>query len=119
MASKDVKQEVTPVEIEGDDHLKSSSKLGVEKDELALGKILIWAGAIIGLIAVFFVILPYAFNVADAIKEDEVARNADNYLIKDLRIDANKQLNTYGIIDKESGVYRMPIDSAIKLIAID
>jgi hypothetical protein len=119
MSSKDVKQEVTPVEIDGDQNLELSSKTGVEKDELPLGKILGWGGAIVGLIAIFFVILPYSFNIADAIKEDQVARNASNYPIKDLRIEDSRKLQNFGIIDKEAGVYHMPIDSAISILAVD
>jgi len=119
MSSKDVKQEVTPVEIEGDDLLEVSSKTGVEKDELPLGKILGWGGAIVGLIAIFFVILPYSFNIADAIKEDQVSRNASNHPINELRADDTKKLQNFGIIDKEAGVYHMPIDSAISILSID
>lgn len=119
MASKDVKQEVTPVEIEGDDLLKSNTSIGVESDDLSLAKIIGWASAIIALIVVFFVALPYAFNIASDVKKDELAKTTISYELKELRDNEYKSLNTFGIVDKENGVYRMPIDSVINILSVD
>lgn len=119
MASKDVKQEVTPVDIEGDDLLKSNTSIGVESDDLSLRKIIGWASAIITLIALFFVVLPYAYNIASDVKKDQIAQNTVSYELEELRVIEKKNLNTFGIVDKEKGVYRMPIDSVINILAID
>lgn len=119
MASKDFKQEVTEVEIQGDNHLEGNTKLGVEKDKLALGKIIAWALVMVVVIAAFFVILPYSFNIATDIKKDELSVNAEYYMIKELRENDSKALTTFGIVDKEAGVYRIPVDSVINMMAVE
>jgi len=119
MASKDFKQEITKVDIQGDNTLATNTKLGVEKDKLSLGKIIAWALALIVVIVGFFVILPYSFNYATSIKQDELSISAEYYMIKELREKDTNSLSTFGIIDKEAGIYRIPVDSVINMMTTD
>lgn len=119
MASKDFKQEVTEVEIQGDNHLASNTKLGVEKDELSLSKIIAWALAMIVVIAGFFIVLPYSFNIATSIKQNELSTNVEYYMIKELRQKDATSISTFGIVDKEAGIYRVPVDSVINMMATE
>jgi hypothetical protein len=119
MASKDFKQEVTEVEIQGDNHLAKNTKLGIEKDELPLKTIILWALAMIVVIIGFFVILPYSFNIATSIKQEDLSVNAEYYMIKELKEKDANALTTFGIVDKEAGIYRIPVDSVINMMAVD
>ncbi len=92
---------------------------GVENENLDYNKIFFWSGLGIVTVVVFIVALiffsQYSFNNAK-----NNALNSSTYLeITKLKADQTEQLNTYGVVDLEAGVYRIPIEEAINKIATD
>lgn len=45
------------------------------------------------------------------------ANDYDNPVLMELRAEEKGILTTYGVVDKEKGVYRVPIDQAMNIIA--
>lgn len=96
-----------------------SVEFGVTKDDLNYHKLIFWSSFTIGIIIIFAVSLVYfaQFSLWDAQKE--TSYNSPNAEVHTLHAQQQHELNTFGVVDIENGIYRIPIDSAISKIAID
>ena len=47
------------------------------------------------------------------------AARTDAQPLRQARLEATQQLQQYGVVDKEEGVYRIPIDRAMELVATE
>ncbi len=92
---------------------------GVTKDDLNYKKIIFWSSFIVGLVIIMAIGLVYfaQFSLFDA--RQKVSSISPASTSVELREKQNKKLNSYGVIDLENGIYKIPIDSAISKIAID
>ncbi len=92
---------------------------GVNDDTMDYGKIFFWSGLGIVAVIVFVVALMFfaQFSFTNALRN---ASESSTYMeITKLRADQNEQLNSFGVVDLEDGVYHIPIDDAIEKIAVD
>ena len=92
---------------------------GVNDDTIDYGKLFFWSGIGIVTVIVFVVALMYfaQFSFNNALMNASVS---STYMeITKLKADQNEQLNSFGVVDLEDGVYHIPIDEAIKKVAID
>lgn len=111
---------VEDVSIESDDPIFIDSvNHGVEAENLNYNRIFLWSGLGVITVIVFIVALIFfaQYSFSNAQKN---ALNSSTYLeITKLRADQTEHLNSYGVVDLEAGVYRIPIEEAINKIATD
>jgi hypothetical protein len=98
-----------------DTHANGDS--GYEKQDVNVIKLLaVTAGAVVFVVVVIIVLLQ--FFVAES--EQQIYRAVlapESAALRDLRAREDQALNSYGVIDTTKGVYRIPIDRAMKLEA--
>jgi transposase-like protein len=116
----DISSEVFDVSIESDnDTFVAAVNYGAEEEGLDIASITKWSVLGIAAVIVFIVALipfsQFAFNSA----LDDANLNSTYYDIEKLNEDANATLNSYGVVDGESGIYRIPIDEAINKMVSD
>lgn len=104
--------------LQNEEH-KSSADYGVTPDKLDNKKLflLFIAGIILVTLMVYFSMTLfnyYAFTTSQAAAESAVF-----YEIEDLKAQDKELLTTYGVVDEENGVFRVPVDTAITLILED
>ncbi len=115
--SKEVGEEVT-LETE-DASFAGAVSHGVNDDSMDYGKLYFWSGLGIVTVIVFVVALMFfaQFSFTNALRN---ASESSTYLeITKLEADQTEQLNSFGVVDLEDGVYHIPIDEAINKVAVD
>ena len=117
---KDSKSDVFDASIESDNEVfVTAVKHGVEEEGLDVKAITMWSALGIVTVIVFVVVLiPFAQFSLNSAKEN-VNVTSSYYEIRQLNEDAEATLSSYGVIDGEEGIYRIPIDEAINKIATD
>jgi len=117
---KDSKSDVVDVSIESDNEIFITSvKHGVEEEDLDIKAITMWS--VLGIVTVIVfvaVLIPFAQYSINAANENANVTSS-YYEIRQLNEDANAILNSYGVVDGEEGIYRIPIDEAINKLATD
>jgi transposase-like protein len=112
--------EVEEVDIStDDDELISAVQHGVMNDNLNFKRLLFWTGLGTVLIVIFVISIVKFSQYSLFETQKEVSAKDTPSDIKELKAEQNKVLDTYGVVDLEEGIYRIPIDSAISRIAID
>tara|TARA_R110000868_G_scaffold383578_9_gene650724 strand:+ start:17125 stop:17664 length:540 start_codon:yes stop_codon:yes gene_type:complete len=111
---------IEDVSIESDDSIFIESvNHGVENENLDYNKLFLWSGLGVVTVIVFIVSLIF-FSQYSYSNAQKNASNSSTYLeITKLKADQTEHLNSYGVVDLEDGVYRIPIEEAINKIAVD
>ncbi len=96
-----------------------SVSYGVSFDNVNLRTVSFWLilGTLIVTIILYGIYNMYAYN--QFLSSERAAINVEFYELKERREQENRKLNTIELIDEEEGRYRIPIDSAMSLIATD
>jgi hypothetical protein len=96
-----------------------SLNYGVTPDKLNNKKLfgLFLAGIILVVVLVY--ISMTLFNYYAFTSSQAAAESAVFYEIEDLKAQDKQLLTTFGVIDEESGLFRVPVDTAITLILED
>ncbi len=77
---------------------------------------------IVSLVSVFVIVVAivalqnYYVATQEALTEELVLR-PESSALRELRARETSELSSYGVIDQEKGVYRIPIERAMKLLA--
>jgi len=117
---EDKESDIVNVSIKSDDTtFVTSVNHGVEEEGLDLGAIYKWSGIGIVTVVVFVVVLMYYAQYALNSAKSNVNVTSSYYEIEQLTQEADERLNSYGVIDSEEGIYRIPIDEAINKMATD
>lgn len=106
------------VDLETEDEMLSAAVAhGVNDDELNYKKLFFWTTFGIGLVVfIIAALIPFAqTSLYDA--QNEASINSGDSKIKEMKAKDRETLNTYGVVDLEKGVYRIPIEQAINNIA--
>jgi len=112
-------EEENSVDIQSNDQeFVHSVEEGVMSDDLNYKKLLFWSGVGIVVLVIFFVSLIQFFGYTEFLSTEE-ASTGQTTLINQLRQNDKKVLNSFGVVDEQQGLYRIPIDSAINLVAVD
>ncbi|MEX0772880.1 MAG: hypothetical protein WEB89_08700 [Balneolales bacterium] len=92
---------------------------GAMYDKLNIKNIVFWTvlGISVLLIVVMGVISLYKYNKFRFQESASIESEFPNY--QRMRVAEDVQLNTYGVVDEESGIYHIPVDSAMTLIIND
>lgn len=94
-------------------------KHGVEDESLQMGAITKWTLIGVAVVAFFIVSLLFIGNDVFTSSTANAGSTATYKKVDDLNKEAETILTTYGVVDAEEGIYRIPIDEAINKIAID
>lgn len=90
---------------------------GVMGDELNYKKLIFWSSFGTALVVIFVIALVYFSQYSVFEIQKEVSTQSIYYDITELEREQTEELNSYGVVDPEAGIYRIPIDSAINRIA--
>ena len=101
-----------------DDFFKSV-EYGATFDKLNYKRLTFWSvfGASVMVLFIVAVMFMYEYTRTSAIQAQ--SERSTFYDIELLQRTDQVKLNTFGVVDSEEGIYRIPIDSAITIIAID
>lgn len=98
---------------------KESVQLGASPDKLDYKKLfgLFLAGILLVVALVYFAMM--YFNYLTFKQTQEAAESAVYYQLETLRANDAEILNNFGVIEAETGIYRVPVDSAVTLVVED
>ena len=102
-----------------DKSAKESLSIGATPDELNYKSLFGWFFAGILTVVVFIYIAMTMFNYFSFHQSQKSAETAVFYELEELLVKHNETLTSFGVVDEESGIYRVPVDSAITLILED
>ena len=96
-----------------------SHKMGYEKKDVSTTKIILWTVGIVALIVVFVVGLNeyFVYVTEDVISEQVLSQ--EKVTLSELRAHEDSVLTSYGWSDSTQTSYRIPLDSAIKIVAAE
>jgi hypothetical protein len=121
---------VAPVEtsVDNDDNevsliatedFESSVEFGATRDDLNIGRLTFWTifgtSVILLIVVAIMNIYEYSFTSADQLQSER----SQFYNIQNIEQEAQAHLNSFGVVDLEEGIYRIPVDSAIAIMASD
>ncbi len=110
--------ETVDVEINNPD-ITDSIGHGAMLDRLNYPRLIFWGVLGIILLFIFIVSLVQMFKFNAQITGEQLAGSGEYYRVADLKKEAEETLNSFGIVDMDNGIYRIPIDSAINELAVD
>lgn len=92
---------------------------GVMSDTLNYKKLIFWSTLGTSLVIIFVIGLVYfsQYSLFEAQKQVSSQSSVSDY--SELKAQQEQELNSFGVVDLEEGIYRIPIDSAISRIATD
>ncbi len=94
-------------------------QIGVTTDTLNLKRISIWSGFGVVFVTLSIIALVHFAEYSITGAQQKASENSEYSEIVNLTTDQNKILNSFGVVDAEKGIYRIPIDKAIEKIAED
>lgn len=106
------------VEVEiTDPEIADSVDTGVMLDRLNIKRLAFWS--ILGIILVLiFIQSLYEMNQYNTqVTQQRVSAESQYYQVNQLKEEARNRLSSFGVVDLENGIYRIPIDSAINEMA--
>jgi hypothetical protein len=116
----DSPKDIIDVSIEStDDTFVEAVQHGVEGEGLDMDVIYKWSGIGVITVVVFVVVLIFYSQFALESAQNNASATSAYYEIEQITQEADERLNSYGVIDLEEGVYRIPIDEAINTLAVD
>ena len=97
-------------------YLEEEAELGVEHEGVEAGQILGFALAVaVALGLSIFALFQYVNIVADETRF--TATGTSGYPeLREIELNATRQLSQYGVVNQEEGVYRIPINRAIEVV---
>lgn len=105
------------VSLEATEEFIESVNYGANFDKLNYRRLIFWS--IFG-IAVILIIIQSIMFIHDYTQSSATILRSEQsqfYEIDEMKLNEQETLNSFGIVDPEAGIYRIPIDSAITQIA--
>ena len=105
------------VSLEATEEFANSVAYGAVPDNLNYPRLIFWSlfGTTIVVVTVLAIMAVYDYTLTGA--EQNRAAESQFYNISELQEQDQAILESYGVVDLEQGIYRIPIDSAMTLIA--
>lgn len=113
------RREITQNVYELEDRFEREKERGVAYEGVAAGQIMGISAAIIAVILVAVAIIFGWFGQVRQEMQAEAAQSRDYREVQDLKGDDPGRLHEYRVVDDEEGVYQIPIDRAMDLIATE
>ncbi len=98
-------------------HSGSHAEVGYERKDINVWKTLIATAAVIAVIVVSVIFVDEIFVHTKERMIEQYVLKPESTQLRDLRAEEAEILTTYDVIDKNKGVYRIPISRAMKLMA--
>lgn len=100
-----------------DDEVAEAVQYGVMFDKLNYKRLVFWS--LFGIILlIIFVQALFEMNQYN-VRQEQIAQGSQSFESLELKKEAREQLNSFGVVNLEEGIYRIPIDSAISDITAD
>lgn len=113
-------EEDTVVDVEiADEKVNESISYGVMGDELNYKRLTFWSVLGVVFVLVFVQLLIEMYDQATQVNQDRISASSEYYDVKEQNKKDKERLSSFGVVDIENGIYRMPIDSVINEMAVD
>lgn len=98
-----------------DQHHQAAGHTGIEPDNLPVKSISLFVAALVAIVVVTFVVMKqlYWFSATHLVQSTEL--DVPNKLLSTIRATDQEELSNYAQIDAQKGVYRLPIEEAMKM----
>jgi hypothetical protein len=100
-----------------EDRFEKERDMGVAYEGIPVGQILAISGSILVVIAVISIFLFYWTSIRGQAMRDASVNPSGYTELQETEIEAARELNQYDVIDEQDGVYRIPIDRAMDIMA--
>lgn len=104
------------VEVE-DAEVAQSISQGVMSDDLNYKRLAFWSILGMILVIIFVIGLIEMFQYNTQVTRDQVSEGSEYYQVNQLNREAEETLNSFGVVNLEEGIYRIPIENAMNSIA--
>jgi hypothetical protein len=94
-----------------------SVEYGATFDKLNYPRLAFWSVFGTATIVIFIVAIMYIYDYTRSSTAQDGAQRSQFYNIEEIQQRDRTKLDTFGVVDPDEGIYRIPIDSAITLIA--
>lgn len=111
-------EEVMEVDVSDEDVAESLS-YGVMADRLNYKRLAFWSVLGIILVLIFVQVLVEMYEYNTQISRERISAQSEYYEVNRINREAEETLSTFGVVDLEESIYRIPIDSAINEMAAD
>lgn len=118
IAEKEETESDVEVEV-SDQKVADAFEHGVMLDQLNIKRLVFWSvfGVILVLIFVQALFEMYQYN--QQVVQERVSAQSQYYQVNQLKSEGRQKLDSFGVVDLENGIYRVPIDSVINEMAAD
>jgi transposase-like protein len=99
--------------------IADSVEHGVMLDQLNYKRLIFWSVFGVILVVIFVRSLVEMFQYNQQLTQERVSDESEYYEVNQLKKDARKQLDSFGVVDLDKGTYRIPVDSVISEMAGD
>ncbi len=100
-----------------ENHNTGHGASGYEKSDVNITKILIVAVAIVVFISIFLIWLRSYFVLTSEVETYQTVLSPESTSLRELRAHEDEVLNSYKLLDPAKGVYQIPINRAMELMA--
>lgn len=92
-----------------------SVEMKATEDNINIKRLVFWG--VLGVVVIIISVITcfYVFRYSKYEINKQIQGNSENYQITELRKKDDQILDSYGIINKEKGIYHIPIDSAMAI----
>lgn len=111
--------EVTRKVFDVEDQFEEEKERGVAYEGVAAGQIVAIAASILVVILVAIVTLFGWFGQVSQQMQSTAVDQQDYEQLRQTEVEAAQELEQYGVVDGETGVYQVPIDRAMEIIATE
>jgi hypothetical protein len=111
--------EVTRKVFDVEDQFEEEKERGVAYEGVAAGQIVAIAASILVVILVAIVTLFGWFGQVSQQMQSTAVDQQDYEQLRQTEVEAAQELEQYGVVDGEAGVYQVPIDRAMEIIATE
>jgi hypothetical protein len=116
MGVSSVDESEEEVSLEASEDFAKSVEYGATFDKLNFPRLTFWSVFGVSVILIFVIALMYIHDYTRSSATLEGAQQSRYYNIEEVQQRDRAKLESFGVVDPDEGIYRIPIDSAITLI---
>lgn len=105
------------VSLEATEEFIASVNYGANFDNLNYRRLFFWSIFGIAILAIIIQSIMYIHDYTESSSTRLKSEQSQFYEIDEIKLNDRERLDSFGVVDSEAGIYRIPIDSAITLIA--
>lgn len=113
-------KESTAVDVEIDDEEVSQGiTKGVMRNNLDYKKLTFWSVLGVIFVVIFVQLLVEMYQLTSQANQERVSAQSEYYEVAEQNRKDRERLSSFGVVNIEEGIYRIPIDSVINDMAVD